>query len=192
MVALLLLVAGLAVAADTPRGVIEETTDQVIAVLADASLANGEKRQKIESIVAAHFNFTVLSRLVLARNWKQLSSAQQSEFVEEFRKHLSVTYGKNVEQYNNEKVVIAGEREESGGDWTVRTRIVRPAGEPILVDYRLRREDGKWMVIDVIIEGTSLVANFRSQFQDIISRNGVTGLLDLLRQKNAKGEALKS
>lgn len=189
---ILLLAAGRVAAEHSPRGVIQETTDQVIAVLSDASLANGEKRRKIETIVSAHFNFTVLSRLVLARNWKQLSAEQQKEFIEEFRKHLSVTYGKNVEQYNNEKVVITGEREESGGDWTVRTRIVRPGAEAILVDYRLRREDGKWMVIDVIIEGTSLVANFRSQFQDIISRNGVVGLLDLLRQKNAKGEALKS
>lgn len=177
---------------DTPTGVIQKTTDQVLAVLADGSLKADQKRQKIESIVSTNFDFTILSRLVLARNWKQLSPEQQTQFVAEFRKHLSVTYGKNVEEYNNEKVAVTGERQEADGDATVKTKILRPAGEPILVDYRLRKQGDVWMVIDVIIEGTSLVANFRSQFQDIVSRDGPAKLIEVLREKNAKGEPLKA
>ena len=133
-----------------------------------------------------------VARLVLARNWKQLSPEQQKDFVEEFKKHLSMTYGKNVETYNNERAEVTGDRAEPGGDWTVKTKIVRPGAADVLLDYRLRQEDGGWKVIDVIIEGVSLVANFRAQFQEIVSNQGPQKLIDLLREKNAKGEPLKS
>jgi len=181
-----------AASADGPTAVVQQTADAVVAVLANKSLAADQKRSQIEQIVYAHFDFTTLSKLVLARNWKQLTPTQQHDFVEEFKRHLSVTYGRNVETYNNEHAVITGDREESNGDWTVKTKIIRPSAADILVDYRLRKEDGGWQVIDVIIEGVSLVANFRSQFQEILTSSNPDHLIELLRQKNAKGEPLKS
>ena len=181
-----------AAAADSPRAVVQQTADAVVAVLVDKSLNAAQKRSKIEQIVYEHFDFTTLSKLVLARNWKQLSPAQQHDFVEEFKRHLSVTYGRNVESYNNERAVITGDREESHGDWTVKTKILRPSAEAILVDYRLRKQDDRWHVIDVIIEGVSLVANFRSQFQEILTSSNPDHLIQLLRDKNVKGEPLKS
>ncbi len=194
---LLLLVAGgglpaAAGAAENPRQVIERTTDAVIAVLANSSLAADEKRKRIEDIAAQRFDFATVSKLVLARNWRRLTPEQQAQFTEEFRKHLSLTYGRNVEQYNNERAEVTGERQEPDGDWTVKTRILRPQGEPILVDYRLRKFGEEWRVIDVIIEGTSLVANFRAQFQDIVSRDGPQKLIQVLQEKNARGEPLKT
>lgn len=177
---------------DSPTAVVQQTADQVVAVLAEKGLSSAEKRSKVEQIVYAHFDFTTLSKLVLARNWKQLSPAQQHDFVEEFKRHLSVTYGRNVETYNNERAIITGDRQEKDGDWTVKTKILRPSAADILVDYRLRKQDGTWQVIDVIIEGVSLVANFRSQFQEILSSSNPDHLIQLLREKNAKGEPLKS
>ena len=195
-VALLLCIGPLRVAnaasTDGPRAVVQQTADDVVAVLEKKNLSAAEKRSQIEQIVYAHFDFTTLSKLVLARNWKQLSPAQQHDFVEEFKRHLSVTYGRNVETYNNERAVITGDREEAGGDWTVKTKILRPSAADILVDYRLRQQDDKWQVIDVIIEGVSLVANFRSQFQEILTSSNADHLIKLLREKNAKGEPLKS
>lgn len=179
-------------AADSPKAVVQQIADAVVAVLADKSLTADQKRHKVEEIAETRFDFETLSRLVLARNWKQLSAPQQRAFVEEFKRHLSVTYGKNVESYNNEHAVVAGDRQEGHDDWTVKTKIVRPNAEDILVDYRLRTENGEWRIIDVIIEGVSLVANFRSQFQEIISNQGADKLIELLREKNAKGEPLKS
>ncbi len=179
-------------AAEGPTAAVQQTADAVVAVLADKGLSVEQRRHKVEEIVYAHFDFETLSRLVLARHWKELSPEQQKAFVEEFKRHLSVTYGKNVETYNNEKAVVIGDRAETQNDWTVKTKVIRPSAEDVLVDYRLRKEDGQWRVIDVIIEGVSLVANFRSQFQEIISRDGAAKLIDLLREKNAKGEPLKS
>ena len=183
---------GAAHAGESPMSEVQQTTDAVLAVLANKGLTADQKRAKIEEIVYGHFDFRTLSRLVLARNWRRLSTEQQNEFVDEFKKHLSMTYGKNVETYNNERAEITGDREDPGGDWTVKTKIVRPNAADILVDYRLRKEDGVWKVIDVIIEGVSLVANYRSQFQEIVSNQGPAKLIDILREKNAKGEPLKS
>jgi phospholipid transport system substrate-binding protein len=179
-------------AADSPTAVVQQTSDAVVAVLADKSLTADQKRRKVEDIVYAHFDFETLSRLVLARNWKELKPEQQKAFVEEFKSHLSMTYGKNVETYNNEHAVVIGDRAEARDDWTVKTKVIRHNAGDIRIDYRLRKEEGGWRVIDVIIEGVSLVANFRSQFQEIISHDGAAKLIDLLREKNAKGESLKS
>ena len=129
---------------------------------------------------------------MLARNWRRFSEAQREEFTNEFKRHLSVTYGKNVESYKNERVAILGDREEARGDWTVQTKILRGGPEDILVNYRLRRVDSRWAIIDFVVEGVSLVSNFRAQFQEIIASGGAEKLLRLLREKNATGEPLKS
>ena len=140
-----------------------------------------------------HFDFDVISRLALARNWATLSPEQQTRFIEEFRQHLSVTYGRNLDSYSNEKVVILGDREEQRGDWSVKTKIARGGGnDDIMVDYRLRKvaNGDEWKIIDVTIESVSLVANFRSQFQEIMASGGADRLLTLLAEKNAKGESI--
>ncbi len=179
-------------AEDAAAAVVEKTTSSVIAVLVDTSLSTEQKRRRVEDVVLASVDFETLSKLVLARNWSRFDDTQRSEFMDLFKNHLSMTYGRNVETYKNEKVQITGSRPESGGDVTVKTKIVRGGNDDILVDYRLRQRDGTWKIIDVVIEGVSLVSNFRSQFQDVISNGGPERLLALLREKNAKGEPLKT
>ena len=179
-------------AADGPSAVVERTTSGVIAILTDAKLSTDEKRKRVEDVVLASVDFETLSKLVIARNWSKFSDAQRTEFMTLFKNHLSMTYGRNVESYKNEKVTITGSREESGGDTTVKTKILRGGPGDILVDYRMRQTAGTWKIIDVIIEGVSLVSNFRSQFQDVVAGGGPERLLTLLREKNAKGEPLKT
>jgi phospholipid transport system substrate-binding protein len=177
---------------DPAAAVVEKTTSGVIAILVDKSLSTDEKRKRVEAVVLQSVDFETLSKLVLARNWTKFTDAQRTEFMDLFRNHLSMTYGRNVESYKNEKVQITGARAETGGDSTVKTKIVRGGSNDILVDYRLRQRDGTWKIIDVVIEGVSLVSNFRSQFQDVVSSGGPERLLALLREKNAKGEPLKT
>jgi phospholipid transport system substrate-binding protein len=180
-------------AAGSPRDVVRAMSDAVIAVLQQKNLSPDAKREKIRGIVQGYVDFPTMSRLVLARNWASLDDSQRSQFVEEFKQHLSVTYGKNVESYNNEKVDIIGDRDEGRGDWTVQTKILRTGGgSDIQVDYRLRQINGDWKVIDLTIERISLVSSFRSQFQEVMANGGIDHLLKVLREKNAAGEPLKS
>lgn len=182
-----------AAAADqSPSQVVDGLANQVVPILQDKGLTSDQKRERIEEIAYQAMDFQTLSRLVLARNWSKFSPAQQSEFVEQFKQHLSISYGRNVDSYNNEKVRILGERPEERGDVTVQTRILRGGhSDDVLVDYRLRQRDGQWKIIDVIVEGVSLVSNFRSQFQDIVANGGPDHLINLLKEKNAKGEPLQ-
>jgi phospholipid transport system substrate-binding protein len=190
--ALLALSAGIA-RAETPSQVVDGLATQVIAVLKDAALSSAQKRERIEQIAYGAIDFTTLSKLVLARNYAKFSPEQRSQFEAEFKRHLSMTYGRNIDSYQNEKVQITGERPESRGDVTVQSKILRgSASENIAVDYRLRQADGQWKIIDVIIEGVSLVSNFRSQFQDIVAQGGPQKLLTLLADKNASGESLQA
>jgi phospholipid transport system substrate-binding protein len=176
----------------TPSQVVDGLASQVLPILQDSSLSAEQKRRRVEEIAYRAMDFNTLSKLVLARNWSKFSPAQQVEFEQEFKRHLSVTYGNNIENYNNEKVQILGERPEARGDVTVQTKILRGGhSADVVVDYRLRQRDGQWKIIDVIVENVSLVSNFRSQFQDIVANGGPDRLIALLKEKNAKGEPLQ-
>jgi len=180
-------------AADSPRAVVERMTNAALEVLGDKSLGVDEKRHRLEEIVYREVDFDTMSRLVLGRNWSRFTPEQQTEFVKLFKEHLSVTYGNNIENYKNERVEVVGDREEGRGDWTVQTKIVRGGGSnDIQVDYRLRKQGDTWKMIDIVIERVSLVANFRAQFQDILGNGKPEKLLQILREKNARHEPLKT
>ena len=175
-----------AVAADSPSEVVRRLTDAVIVVLKKQDLSGDARVTAIRDIVYGYVDFATMSRLVLARHWRDLDTIQQHQFVEEFKKYLSITYGRNVASYANEKVQIVGDRDEGSGDWSVQTKNVSPAvGGDVLVEYRLRRSDGEWRIIDVLVERVSLVSNYRAQFQVIITDGGIDHLFEVLRQKNA-------
>ena len=133
-----------------------------------------------------------MSRLVLARNWKRFSKPQQVEFVEEFKNFLAHSYGDRIDRYSEEDVEVTGERPEPRGDVTVHTKIVGGQYSDAVVDYRLRQKDGTWRIIDVVVEGISLVFNYRDQFKEVVSRHGPEGLLERLREKNLPKIAEKS
>jgi phospholipid transport system substrate-binding protein len=175
-----------ATAADSPPGVIRKLTDAVIAVLEQKDLSADARLTTIREIIYGYADFAAISRLVLARNWSAFDKSQQDDFIEEFKKYLSTSYGKNVDSYSNEKAQIVGDRDEGRGDWTVQTKTLRPrGGGDVLVEYRLRQTNGAWKVIDVLIERVSLVSNYRSQFQVIFANGGVAHVFEVLREKNA-------
>jgi len=171
-------------ASRSPSDVVDAMSGQVLEVLRDQSLDVDKRRDEVEQIIYSNVDFDTLSRLVMARNWRKLSDEQKVEFKRLFKSHLSDTYGDNVDNYRNEKVEILSQRDEKRGDVTVKTKIVRGGTDDVLVDYRLRKKSDEWRIIDVVIEGVSLVANFRSQFQDIMSNGGADRLLKLLREKD--------
>ena len=188
------LMASRARAADDPKTVVTRVTNAAIEVLRDTTAPPAAKRERLEQIVLADTDFDTLARLVLAQNWGKFSDTEQVAFVEQFRRHLSMTYGRDIENYRNETVAVQGLREEPRGDVTVRTKILRGGGaNDIAVDYRLRKlSDGRWKIIDFVIEGVSLVANFRSQFANMLSSSSPAQLIRTLEERNARAEPLKA
>lgn len=177
-----------AAAADAgPRETMQDTIDQVIAVLNDAALDTEQRRESIEKIAYDRFDMYTMSRLVLARSWKQFTPEQRKQYVVEFKEYLANNYGGRITRYDQEQVEILATRDEQRGDVTVLTRIVGGEFDDTRIDYRMRQRDGAWRVIDVTIEGISMVSNFRDQFREVLSRGGPAHLLAKLQEKNALG-----
>lgn len=179
-----------AVAAERkPREVVEVTVAAVIGVLGNDALSKAEKRAGIEKIAYARFDFRTFTRLVTAKYWKRFSTEQKKAFFAEFKVFLAQEYGTRLDDYENQSVEVLDERVEPRGDVTVRTRIVGGDFDDASVDYRMRKKDDDWFVIDVVIEGVSLVSNWRDQFREVLrGKNGVEDLLAQLRTKNKNRE----
>jgi phospholipid transport system substrate-binding protein len=172
------------------RAAAQETIDRVLGVLRNPSLSQEEKRSQVEQIAYQRFDFELISRLVLAQNWSKLNPEQQAEFVDAFKKHLSASYRDTLDNYRDEKITIDGSRPEAGGDVTVMT-VVHGSTDDTHVAYRLRKVGGDWRGIDVIVEGVSLVQNFRSQTQEILSAQSPDVLIQRLRDKQVRDVAPK-
>lgn len=172
------------------RAFVQATIDEVMGILRDGALPLEEKKNRVEEIAYERFDFPLISRLVLARNWARFDDAQKRDFIDAFKKHLSATYRDTLNDFRDETIEIASARAEKNGDVTVMT-VVKGATGDTKVDYRLRKGEAGWRGIDVIIEGVSLVQNFRSQAQEIVSAEGPDGLIKKLRAKQLKSPTAK-
>jgi phospholipid transport system substrate-binding protein len=169
-----------------PRQLIDETAVKIVAILARKSDTTEKRVGEIEAIAYELFDFTTMSKLVLARNWRKLTPAQQKTFIEEFKRHLSHTYGTRLDRYDQERVDVYAAQVEQRNDVSVKTRIVGGQFDGAEISYRLRQQAERWRIIDVVIEGVSLVSNYRSQFQEVLNTGTIDDLLAKLRDKNFK------
>jgi phospholipid transport system substrate-binding protein len=173
-----------------PLPVVKKTVDRILQILEDPRYAGKDKKAEREelilSVVKDRFDFHEMSERTLASNWNRISAQQQETFTDLFSKLLQNTYVKKIEQYSGEKIIY-GEHEVRGRKAVVESKIIRSGIETPLV-YRLKNDSGSWRVYDVLIEGVSLVSNYRSQFADIIEREKFSGLLERMKEKIAGQE----
>ncbi len=167
----------------------QTTLDRIVAVL-ETRASRDTKITLIEGIVSERFDFQTMSRLVAARAWRVMTASQQEMFGSEFHEHLAVTYGRYVDRYDGQTMIVVAEREETRGDRTVRTEIRGKNAAPISINYRMRPFNESWRIIDVIVEDISLVSNFRAQIGELVSSEGVEGMIETLRGKNAGGKSI--
>ncbi|HSF09973.1 MAG TPA: ABC transporter substrate-binding protein [Nitrospirales bacterium] len=169
----------------TPTGAVKETVDQVFVVLRDQALKDParetERRAKLEEIIGKRFDYAEMAKRTLASQWKGLSPEQQQEFVTLFQQFLANSYVGNVDGYSGEEVEYLKEREK-GEFAEVQTKVVSPKVQ-IPLDYRLLQKNGEWWVYDVVIDGVSLMKNYRGQFSRIINSSSFEALLEKLRSK---------
>lgn len=169
----------------TPTGAVKETVDQVFVVLRDQALKDPgremERRAKLEEIIGRRFDYAEMAKRTLASQWKGLSPEQQQEFVTLFQQFLANSYVGNVDGYSGEEVEYLKEREK-GEFAEVQTKVVSPKVQ-IPLDYRLLQKNGEWRVYDVVIDGVSLMKNYRGQFSRIINTSSFEALLEKLRSK---------
>ena len=162
------------------------TLDQILEILQDQSLKGEEATEKrravLRKIIYKKFSFDKMSQLSLARHWKERSAEEKKIFIDLFGQLLEQTYISKIESYSNEKVVFLKEY-VTNKKAQVDTKVITETIE-IPIDYRLyQAKNGSWMVYDVIIEGVSLVGNYRSQFDQMLQKEPYEKLIQDLKKK---------
>ncbi len=170
---------------------VKSTIDEVLRILRDKDLKKPERaeerRHLLEKVIGDRFNYEEMSKRSLGAPWHQLSEQERQEFVQLFRTLLTNSYADKIESYSGEPVQYVNERTEK--DFAeVRTKIVSGKAE-IPLDYRLLNRNGEWRVYDVVIDGVSLVNNYRGQFTKIIRTSSYADLVEQLRKKSDKIKA---
>ncbi len=172
--------------AGVPMDTVKDGVNKVLSVAGDPALkgeaAKKPKEEKIRAIIGEFFDFTVLSRLTLGKNWKKFKPDQQKEFVGLYRELLENVYLGRILEYSEEKVVFTKEIMLSEKKAEVQSKIIAKSME-IPINYRMVLRSGEWKVYDVIIEGISMVKNYRSQFRQLLAKGSPDDLLKTLREK---------
>ena len=176
--------------AGPPTEQLRAQMEGVIKVLEDPELKREERqverRAAIRRRANAIFDFNETTRRSLGQHWQARTPAEREQFVKLYADLLERSYIGKIELYNGERILFLGdtiERDQA----TVRTRLVTKAGTEIPVDYRMHRVAERWLTYDVAIEGVSMVANYRAQFNKIIQASGYPALVSKLTEKQQQG-----
>ncbi len=180
----------LALAIEAPDALVKRTAEDVLAVVKNDAEIQAGNQEKIftlaEEKILPNFNFDRVSRLVLGKNWTRATPEQKTAFQGEFRTLLLRTYATALSKYKNQAIEYKPLRMAEGATTAnVKTQILQPGGQPIAVDYTLAKETEAWKVYDIVIEGVSLVTNYRGQFAQEVRQNGLDSLIKKLADKNA-------
>lgn len=166
----------------SPTDSIRGSVDGILTLLQNKELDQATRRKEMRKVINERFDFRAMSQRTLATNWKKASKEQKQEFVTLFSQLIENTYIGRVEAYTDEKVDYPGEKVK--GKKAVVETLILTASADIPINYKVyQKKDGEWWVYDVIIEGISLISNYRSSYQDIVSKEGLDGLLAKMRSK---------
>jgi phospholipid transport system substrate-binding protein len=171
-------------ATDTVQGQVE----RIISTLRDPAFDQKSREEKIagiREIINEVFDWNELSRRTLGRSWKKFSPEQKKEFTQLFSRLLEGIYADRLLAYTDEKVVFEKETELKKGKVEIASHIRLADGKKIPLNYRAIQKDGKWRVYDVVIEGVSMVKNYRGQFRELLSKGSPADLIETLKKKTS-------
>lgn len=175
-----------------PLNLVKASVSRVLAIVQSPHVVvsdGGQRRTDIRRVAHGLFDFNEMARLTLARHWKDRSAQEQEEFVRLFTDLLERSYLTSIENYAGEKITFLGES-VSGPYAQVRSRIVTDRRMEISIEYRLFESGARWAVYDVVLDGVSLVSNYRSQFNSIIRTSSFGDLLAKLRSKQIEAHVI--
>jgi len=175
----------LAASAAGPRDAVEAAVARFMTLVQNGQTggAAAERNAEIREIVREMFDFDEISKRALSRHWQALQSEEQAEFVPLFRDLLERAYLTQVESVGGEQIVFLGESIDAGGSATVRSKVVTRHGSEIPLDYRMHVLDGTWRIYDVIVQGVSFIASYRTQFDRVIRAESYSALRERLQKK---------
>lgn len=175
-------------------GAIKSTIEEVLAILDDKNFSKPEREEErralLEEVVGRRFDYTEMGKRSLGHHWKNFSEKQRLEFIALFQRFLSNSYSQNIVSalilavVGSEGGRVEYVRERRKGDFSeVQTKVISKKEAQVLFDYRMVKTSNEWHVYDVIVNGVSLVKNFREQFSRILESSSYDELIEKLRVK---------
>ncbi len=183
LVVMTLSLAAHAEVASDPMALVKSTVNEVVSVLQDKTTPQQVRRQHLLDLVAGRFDFAEMARQSLGTHWKQLTPAQQNEFVPLFTSFMEAAYLNKIEAYSGEPIQFIKESSDGAGYAQVTTNVVQQDKQPIHIDYRLKQGAEGWRVYDVAVDNISITANYRNQFNRVINNQGYDALVRSMRNK---------
>ena len=182
-----LLTTNIAFSSDTPDGFLKDSVQEISTLVSEYKdrFETDEEflRDKMNSSVMPKLDIKLMSKIILGKKiWTEMSESQKDDFVEAFQYRMTSTYMKSITAFDGEKVVFLpyepGKRENIA---YVKSKYLIPGGD-IAVDYRLIKKSEEWKVYDIIFDGISLMKNYRADFREHVSQNGIESLITSLRE----------
>ncbi|HEX5364819.1 MAG TPA: ABC transporter substrate-binding protein [Gallionella sp.] len=172
-----------------PDALIAVTVQDVLSIVKQDKDIQAGNQKKILALVDAkvlpHFDFTRMTQLAAGKHWRTATAEQKKALVAEFRNMLVRTYAKAFSEYRNQTIdVLPFKMAADATDVTVKTEIKKPGGQPIAVDYEMRKSADGWKAFDIVIGGVSMVMSYRGTFDSEVQQNGIDGLIKTLSDKN--------
>jgi len=197
IIAILLVAPALVMAEPVAPDVLVKTTatDVLDIIKKDKDIQSGNMTKitaLAEEKILPHFDFDAMSKSVLGKNWREASKEQQAQFVTEFRTLLVRTYASALSKYRNQTIDYKPFRAQPGDvRVTVKTQILQSGGPALPIDYVLKLTGDAWKVVDISIEGVSLVTNYRGQFSNELKQTDMSGLIQRIADKNKSNAAVE-
>lgn len=149
-----------------------------------ADIPQAEKTQRFREMFLSNFDTESTARFVLGRHWRNADPAERDRFTELFREYNVLIWSRRFDEYNGQELKVTGTRPDGDKGLFVESQVVNTeGGEPINIVWRLREREGGPMVVDIVVEGVSMALTYRSEYDSIVSRSGLSGLNDQLAQK---------
>jgi phospholipid transport system substrate-binding protein len=177
-----------------PDQLVKTVTLEVVDLIAkDKEIQSGNRAklvQLIDAKVLPHFNFSAMTALALGQSWNKATPEQKKRLTEEFRTLLVRTYASALAAYSDQKFDFRPLRAKpTDTDVTVQVRVLQAGAQPVPIDYSMEKTASGWKVYDVMVGGVSLVANYRTEFNNVVRASGIDGLIKNLNAKNRSLEA---
>ena len=172
--------------ADGAKATIETQIDKMLVKMKEPAfkeLSRDAKLTEVRKIINEVFDYNELSRRTLGRDWKKFTPEQQTEFVDLFSQLLENVYADRILAYTHEKIEFGKETQLKKGRVEVESYIITLDNTKVPLFYRMSDKSGQWRVYDVVIEGVSMIKNYRGQFRQILSKKKPEDLLQTLREK---------
>jgi len=180
-----------AVESSGPLNLVELTVNAVVADMNSNQVVYEKNPDQLKAMVlervAPHFNFNRMIQLAMANNWAQATEQQRRALVDEFRQLMVRTYANAMFTFRNEPVNLVDEKKLSSRSAVVRLSVTNTStGNPVSVLLRMENRNDRWQVIDVVVDGVSMIITYRGTFAEEVSRSGVEGLIASIQQDNLK------